>query len=166
MQTTITSFCFNHSECIDQRGLAERELGTLDNESMDKCWNLQNYFGHAKVISMNTESPRFKRCEMELASVGLKRQDYEIAEGIDGATLPKELYRRMVSWDIRRGLLKDDALEKRKMGQTGCYWAQYDAIRKTSFLYEKAKGHLQALRANPQSTEAALNEAICAVRRL
>src|SRR5262249_47791347 len=96
--------------------------------SLDQDWDLLNYFGHIKVLTMDQSGGRFKRCKEELAKVGLKPGDYEVVLGIDGKTLPQELWQRMVSGDLRRNECPQEFIERRKMGQMGCYMAHYKLI--------------------------------------
>jgi hypothetical protein len=142
---------------IDQSKLAINELATLDAASMDKSWNLQKYFGHIKVISTNTETERFKRCQRELAKVGLGPQDYEIFPGVDATTLDKSIWSRVVKWGTENFSRADR--EKRLKGQAGCFMAHYRAVKDTVERYKAALERLKNVKSCPQLSKEDLQEA-------
>ncbi len=101
-------------------------------------WNLQDHFGHVKFLTMNPSSERSMRGKEELAKVGMEPGSYEVVLGVDGSTLNKSLWERMVSSDIRNGTCPTQFIERRKMGQMGCFLAHYNLIKATCAQYKLA----------------------------
>lgn len=136
----------------DSRGpsaIAATELATLDGPSMDRNWSVQKYFGHIKVISCDTTSERFRRCQRELAAIGLTSDDYEVIRGVDGTTLDASVVDRMTVWDKKLSRKKQ---KKQRQGQTGCFMAHYRAIKETATRYKSAQERLAVLQADAKSS--------------
>ncbi len=117
--------------------MAKDDLASKTVQELDSNWELQKYFGHIKVISLNPLSERFQNCQNELAKVGLNPWDYEVFPGVDGSTLPTSLLLRV--HDFRLLSLPD------KQGRAGCIMAHYNAIKESAEKYEQAQENLKRL---------------------
>jgi len=153
----------SESSYIDQAELAGKELQELTPQEMDKNWNIQNYFGHIKVITTDTKSDRFRRCTEELKKIGLHPENYEVVRGKIGSSLKKSIWQRMVRWGTEE-LRKKDTI-KRLQGQAGCFMSQYKAIKDTVEQFRVATGRLNFIRGNKQTSLKDLRDATNEVRK-
>ena len=139
---------------IDYKQLAQSELCSQDDATLNSDWKLGSYFPNIKVLTMDPDDERFQRCKQEFDLIGLKPQEYEVVRGVDGKTLPEALWERMESFDLRNGPCPDEWVDRRKQGRMGCYMAQFKIIRDAALSFEKARMALEDVLASNASEEA------------
>lgn len=122
--------------------LAAQDISQMSQQELDEDWKLGSYFGEIKVITGNKEGERFKRCRQELASIGLKENDYTVFPGVNGADLDPAIWKRAYNWNPRDTI-------KEKQGRMGCFMAHYNAIKDSADRLKNARDNLEKLKKEP-----------------
>lgn len=138
---------------IFHQALACEELNKLNEEQLDKDWNLNQYFGHIYVINLKdkpgSEPKNGKKLEAVAADLNkIGCQIFERLEATWGADLPKEVWQRVEdnSWNLPEG----ERLDKQHMGQAGCFMSHYRVIKDANDKFELAKKELEEVQGRLQ----------------
>jgi len=132
---------------IDHRAIALNELKTKSDEELDRNWNLNDYFGHIRLLNLDKDTERLQECTRSLNEVGC--HEFERFSAILGKNLPESQWKRMESNFLNHDVNTEEGrkkLDKQHQGQTGCYMSHRGMIQEAKNRWEQAKGdaaHIQ-----------------------
>ena len=155
-----------HHCFIDHQAVATKQLATLSNEELDADWKLGEFFGTIFVINFPQEIERLKLLKEANQEIGL--QEFEIFPAIDGRkevsdTLWKKMDRNWAQIDLSTPE-GQEAFDRQRQGETGCYLSHLSVIKKVKACFEQAKEDLARLQSTHASPEA-ISEAMKRLRK-
>lgn len=127
------------------RSLAQNDLKTMSDDSLDSNWKLHEFFGTITVINLTRATERLKKVTNELQQVGTPADRFELFTAIDGQLLDDATWQKIRS---NREFINTKTahgrrvFEKVRRGEAGCYLSHYRLICKMKEAFDNAVAEL------------------------
>lgn len=123
------------------RSLAQHDLQTMSDESLDSNWKLHEFFGTITVINLTRATERRGKVTNELEQIGTPTDRFEFFTAIDGQLLDDAVWKKIRSnrefIDTRTAHGRRE-FERVRRGEAGCYLSHYRLICKMKEAFDNA----------------------------
>jgi len=126
--------------------IASHHLATMNNETLDRDWRLNDFFGTIVVINLPQSKERLAKTTQELYQINT--HTFEVFPAIDGRLeVPSWMWqkfkenREVYDPDTIEG---GELLDKLHQGEAGCYLSHYKTIQKIKCFFDSALADFEA----------------------